>query len=123
MVPQGTPIGVKQDGGIIEHPARMLKVQCLPMDIPKHIDVDVSGMGLNTFFHVKDLKVSEKIKVLNDPETLLFHVKLPVAEVAADETATAPEIEVIREKKEEEAKPGEKKEEPKAKEAAKPEKK
>ena len=119
VVAHGEPIGVKQDGGIMDHPLRILKVQCLPMDIPKHIDVDVSGLALNSFFHVKDLKVSDKIKVLNDPDSLLFHVKLPVEPKAEDAAAAevAPEVEVIREKKEEAsaagAKAGEKKEEPK----------
>ncbi len=122
VIPQGESIGVKQDGGIMDHPMRMLKIQCLPMDIPKHINVDVSGMALNSFFHVKDLVISEKIKVLNDPETLLFHVKPLAVEAAVDETLATPEIEVIREKKEDEAKAGEKKEEPK-KDAPKAEKK
>lgn len=123
VMAHGEPIGVKTDGGVMDHPTRTLKVQCLPMDIPKHIDVDVSGMTLNSFFYVKDLKVSDKIKVLTDPEILLFHVKTPVVveETPADAAAT-PELEVIREKKEEEGKPGEKKEAPKA-EASKPEKK
>lgn len=116
VVPHGEPVGVKTDGGVMDHPTRTLKIQCLPLDIPKHIDVDVSHMGLNSFFHVKDLKVSEKIKVLTDAEVLLFHVKTPaVADEAAAEPGATPEIEVIREKKEEEGKAGEKKAEaPKA---------
>ena len=119
VVAQGESIGVKQEGGIMDHPVRMLKVQCLPMEIPKHIDVDVSGLALNGSIHVRDLVLSDKIKVLNDPDTLLFHVKLPVEEKAEDATAVAPEVEVLREKKEEApaagAKGGEKKEEPAAK--------
>ena len=122
VVALGEPIGVKQEGGLLDHPTRMLKVQCLPTDIPKHIDVDVAGLKLNDSIHVRDLVLPEKIKVLNDADLLLFHVKLPVEAKAEDATAVAPEVEVMREKKEEEAKPGEKKEEPKAKEA-KPEKK
>lgn len=107
VVPHGEPIGVKQDGGVMDHPTRMIKVQCLPMDIPKHIDVDVSGMGLNTSIHVKDLQLSSKIKVLTDGEVLLFHVKTPTAvEETAAEPGATPEIEVIREKKEEEGKAG-----------------
>jgi len=123
VVATGESIGVKQDGGLLDHPLRMLKIQCLPTDIPKHIDVDVSGLKLNDSIHVKDLTLSDKIKVLTDPEALLFQVKLheekKEEEVLPGET---PEIEVIREKKEEEPKAGEKpKEEPKA--AVKPEKK
>ena len=123
VVAKGEAIGIKQDGGILDHPVRMLKVSCLPMDIPKHIDVDVSGLALNDSIHVRDLVVSDKIQILNDPSTLLFHVKLPVEEKPEDATAVAPEVEVLREKKEEEPKAGEaKKEEPK-KEAGKAEKK
>lgn len=123
VVGVGEPVGVKQEGGLLDHPLRVVKVQCLPTDIPNHIDVDVSGLKLNDSIHVKDLKVSEKIKVLTDPDLLLFQVKLPVEEKVEDATAPAPEIEVIREKKEEELKAGEKEEPKAAAKEAKPEKK
>ena len=120
VVALGEAIGVKQDGGVMDHPVRLLKVLCLPMDIPKHIDVDVSGLALNGSIHVRDLVVSDKIKILNDADQLLFHVKLPVEEKVEDPNAptVAPEIEVIREKKEDETKAGEKKEEPKKEKVA-----
>jgi len=130
VVAMGEPVGVKQEGGVLDHPLRELKVQCLPTDIPKNIEVDVTGFKLNDSFHVRDLVLSDKLKVLNDPELLLFQVKLPVEEKVEEATAETPELEVIREKKEEEpkagaegakpkagaegAKPAEKKEEPKA---------
>ncbi len=124
VIAVGEPIGVKQEGGVLDHPLRQLKIQCLPTDIPKHIDVDVSNLKLNGTIHVKDVTVPESLKVLNDPETLLFQVKLHVEEKVEEVAPETPEVEVIREKKEEETAGGEKaKEEPKAKEAAKPEKK
>ena len=127
IVAEGEPVGVKQDGGLLDHPLRQVKIQCLPADIPKHIAGDVSNLKLNDSIHIKDLVVSEKIKVLNDPELLLFQVRLPVEEKVEEAAAEGtPEVEVIREKKEEEtAKPGAEKakEEPKTKETAKPEKK
>ena len=132
VVAQGEPIGVKQENGVLDHPLRMLKVQCLPVDIPKHIDVDVSGLKLNQSIHVKDITVSDKVKVLTDPELLLFQVKLHVEEKVEEATAETPELEVIREKKEEEGAPAAEKakeavpagrQEPKAKEAPKAEKK
>ncbi len=128
VVAEGEPIGVKQEGGLLDRPLRELKIQCLPADIPKHIDVDVSHLKLNDSIHVKDLVLSDKLKVLNDPELLLFQVKLHVEEKAEEAVAEGtPEVEVIREKKEEEPKAGAEKEkvkeEPKAKEAVKPEKK
>ena len=119
---KGEAIGVKQEGGVLDHPLREVKIQCLPVDIPAHIDVDLSGLKLNSSIHVRDLVVSDKIKVLTDPDLLLFQVRLPVEEKVEDPTAVAPEIEVIREKKEEEPAKGaaaekgkeEKKEAPKA---------
>ena len=113
----GESIGVKQEGGVLDHPLRMLRIQCLPTDIPKHIDVDISGLKLNDSIHVKDLKLAETLKVLNDPELVLFQVKLHVEEKVEEVAATAPELEVTREKKEEEAPKGcaeKAKEEPKA---------
>ena len=120
----GEPSGVKQEGGILDRPLRAVKLQCLPADIPKHIDVDVSGLKLNGLIHVRDLVVSDKIKILTDPDAVLFLVKLPVEE-KVEETALegTPEVEVIREKKEEETKPGAEKPAEKAKEEPKAEKK
>jgi large subunit ribosomal protein L25 len=103
----GDPIGVKQDGGVLDHPLRVVKVQCLPADIPKHIDVDLTGLKLNGSIHVSDLVVTEKITVLTDPSALLFQVKLPVEEKVEETTAQTPEIEVIREKKDESGAAGE----------------
>src|SRR5690348_13334686 len=43
----GTPVGVKTEGGILDQVLREIEIECLPADIPSHIDVDVSGLGLN----------------------------------------------------------------------------
>lgn len=111
---KGEAVGVKQEGGFLDHPLRQIKIQCLPTEIPGHIDVDVSGLKLNDSIHVKDLKVSDKIKVLTDPEALLFQVKKIEEKVEETEPGQTPELEVIREKKEEEGAPkAEAKEEPK----------
>jgi large subunit ribosomal protein L25 len=120
----GESIGVKQEGGIMDHPLRELKIQCLPTDIPKHIDVDVSGLHLNGTIHVRDLHLSDKIKVLTDPDSLLFAVKMRVEEKPEEAPAeAAQEPEVIREKKEEETAAKEPEQPAKAKEAPKAEKK
>ena len=116
VVAVGEPVGVKQEGGILEHVHREVKVQCLPTDIPKHIDVNVAALKLNDSVHVRDIKVDEKIKILTDGDVLLFQVKTPVEQKIDEPGAAAEtqEIEVIREKKEEPGAAGEKKEEPKA---------
>ena len=114
VVGVGESIGVKQEGGVLDHPLRMLRIQCLPTDIPKHIDVDISNLKLNGSIHVRDLVGNgrdhslhpDKIKIMNDPELVLFQVKLHVEEKVEEVAATAPELEVTREKKEEEAPKG-----------------
>ena len=98
---QGESIGVKQEGGVLEHVLREVKVKCLPTDIPKHIDVDVTALKLNDSVHVRDLKVDAKIEILTDGDALIFQVKTPVEQKI--EEAAVPgetqEVEVIREKK------------------------
>lgn len=109
----GEPIGVKQQGGFLDHPVRQIKIQCLPTDIPKNIQVDVSGLKLNDSIHVRDLVLSDKIKVVADSDALLFQVKIHEEKVE-EAVAEAPTLEVIREKKEAEAPKGEVTEEQKA---------
>ena len=77
---QGEPKGVKQQGGLLDFVTRDLQVQCLPTDIPEHIDIDVSELMLHQAVRVKDLPQNPKWKPLNDPETMLVHVVLPKVE-------------------------------------------
>ena len=120
IVAKGEPIGVKQGGGLLEHTLRTLEIECLPTEIPPHIDVDVSGLVVNGAIHVSDLHLPANLKIVGDPDRLLFQVKLPVEEKVEDATAEVKEVEVTREKKEEEAAPG-KEAKPEAKKEAKPE--
>lgn len=119
VVPVGDAYGVKNEKGTLDHPLREVKIQCLPTDIPPHIDVDVTNLKLNQSIHVRDLKVSDKIKVLSDPDLVIFQVKIHEEKVE-EATAETPELEVIREKKVEEGAEGAKAE---VKEAPKKEEK
>jgi len=125
LAAHGEPVGVKVDGGVLDHVMWQLHVECLPTDIPEKIEVDVSGMKIGDSILVKDIKVPAGVKVLNDPELITMIVKPPKVEVPAEavtEEAAAAEPELIRKKKEEgvEGEDGEKAAaEPKAKEAPK----
>ena len=81
---EGTPIGVKLEGGIVDFVTRELEVECLPADIPEKIVVDISDLHLGKHLRVSDLKVSDKVKVLAEPELVVVHVVLPRAEVVAE---------------------------------------
>lgn len=100
---KGEPAGVKQDGGSLEHVLWEIEVECLPTDIPKEIEVDVSALKIGDAIHIKDIKFPANIKVLNSPDAVVLSVAAPikVEEVAAEaEAGTAQEPEVIKEKKE-----------------------
>src|SRR5262245_35523084 len=121
----GIAEGVKTDGGLLEFMHREVEVECLPADIPEHLDLDVTALRLNQHLCVKDLPARERVTVLDDPETVVCVVAVPKEEAApvVEEVAAAvAEPEVI--KKGKEAAPEEadaKKGEAKKPEAKKPE--
>ena len=79
----GVPLGVKSSGGILEHVLREVEIECLPGDIPGHIDVDVSNLEMNQAIHVSDLPHSGKIKFLGEEDAVVAHVTY-VKEEAGD---------------------------------------
>lgn len=82
----GTSTGVKNQGGILEHVLREVEIECLPGDIPGHLDVDVSGLELHGVIRVSDLPHSGSIKFLGDENATVAHV------TAVKEEAPAPEV-------------------------------
>jgi large subunit ribosomal protein L25 len=82
----GSAIGVKE-GGILQEQLHKLEVECLPRNIPQHIDIDVSELGIGDAIYVKDLEL-EDIKFLNNDESIIVSVVPPKAEeVEEDEDA------------------------------------
>lgn len=103
VVTKGESIGVKQEGGSLEHILWEIEVECLPTDIPKEIEIDVSNLKMGEDIHIKDIAIPAKVKVLNDPEAIILSVAMPIKEevVAAPlEGEEKQEPEVIKEKKE-----------------------
>ena len=88
IVVKGEPKGVKLQGGLLDFVTRDIQVQCLPTDIPEHIDVDVSEMMLHDSIRVRELAVDPKWKAVTDGETMLVHVVMPKAEESATAAAT-----------------------------------
>jgi len=100
---QGVAEGVKTEGGILEHILREVEIECLPGDIPSHIDVDVTHLTFGKVLRVADLPHNAKLKYLTDENQPVAHVTAvkeevaPTPEAAAAEAAAAPaEPEVIK---------------------------
>jgi large subunit ribosomal protein L25 len=79
----GVPVGVKTEGGILDQVLREVEIECLPADIPNHIDVDVSELAMHGVLRVSDLPHSDKIKYLNNDDATVAHVVTIREEVAA----------------------------------------
>jgi large subunit ribosomal protein L25 len=84
----GTPIGVKTFGGILDQVMREVEIECLPADIPSHIDVDISELKLFESLRVSDLPHSDKIKYLTAEDATVAHV-ISIREEAAATTEGA----------------------------------
>src|SRR5215471_5298649 len=104
----GEAEGVKQQGGILDQVLREVEIECLPGDIPSHIDADVTHLVFGTVLRVADLPHSGKLKFLTDENQTVAHITsvkeevAPTPEAVAAEAAAAPaEPEVIKKGKQE----------------------
>lgn len=113
----GLSLAVKDYGAVLVHVMEELEVECLPADLPERIIVDISSLvHIGDGIHVRDIVVSDKIRILDDVDNMIVVASRPKVEetvaVAAEEEAVpvaeegaaAPEISVDRGKKEEEDK-------------------
>jgi large subunit ribosomal protein L25 len=105
---KGEAPGVKLQGGILEQVLREVDIECLPADIPSHIDADVSQLNFGDVIRVSDLPKSDKVKFLTDEGQTVAHV-VAVKEVVeatpaegVEAAATTAEPEVIKKGKQEE---------------------
>ena len=102
----GLAEGVKNEGGIVEFVLREVEVECLPAEIPEHLDVDVSGLHINQHVSVGQLAVKDTVKILDDPEGIVVVIAPPKAEEeaapaeGAEVEAAAQEPTVIKKGKE-----------------------
>jgi len=100
---KGEAAGVKQEGGSLEHILWEIEVECLPTNIPKNIEVDISALKMGEAIHVRDIVFPPGVKPLNDPAAIVLHVAAPMKEEAPVEPVEGEakqEPEVIKEKKE-----------------------
>ena len=92
----GTSIGVKTHGGILGQVLHEVEIECLPGDIPGHIDVDISGLDVHGAIHISDLPHSDKLKFLGEEDALVAHVTVMKEEVVAEVVAGPAEPEVAK---------------------------
>jgi large subunit ribosomal protein L25 len=89
VVIKGEPKGVKQQGGIVDFVSREIEVECLPADIPQHIDIDVTELMLHQGVRVRDLPKDGKWQAVSEQDLMIVHVVPPKAEEVATPDAAA----------------------------------
>ena len=92
----GIPAGVKLGGGVLSQVLHEVEIECLPGDIPSHIDVDVSELEMNGAIHISDLPHTEKVTFLGEEDALVAHVTMMKEEVEPEPVAGVTEPEVAK---------------------------
>lgn len=77
----GNPIGIKE-GGVLQHILHKLEIECLPADIPEHLEIDITNLKLGSSIHVSDANF-DNIQILNSPESVIASVTHPKVEKEA----------------------------------------
>lgn len=90
--PIGTPMGVREEGGILESVRTFITVEALPTEVPSAIDVDISALGVGDSLSLDEVSAIEGVTFLDDPETTLFTVQAPRVEEEPE-----PEVELDEE--------------------------
>ncbi len=80
----GTAVGIKE-GGILQEQLHKLEVECLPRNIPQHLEIDITNLSLGDSIHVSDLEF-EGIKILTNEDASVVSVVQPRSETEEEET-------------------------------------
>jgi large subunit ribosomal protein L25 len=108
VLTKGEAVGVKRDGGTLEHLMWELDIICLPTNIPHHLEADVTNLGVHDSIHVKDLALPQGVRTKHDPESVVITIagsmreESAAAPVEGEAAAAGSEPEVLKEKKKEE---------------------
>lgn len=83
----GVAVGVKEQGGFEEVVTREVEIECLPLDVPEKIEIDIANLEVGKAIRAGDLAASETWAVRTTPSRVLVHIVMKKAEVEAAEAA------------------------------------
>ena len=96
LVLVGAPVGIK-DGGVVQHTMHKVEVECLPKDIPSHIDINIESLKIGDSIHVSDITLVN-FEILDNPDSTIVSVVPPAVEkVETPETAAVEGAEAVAE--------------------------
>ncbi len=107
---EGEPIGVREEGGVLEVVRHEIDVECLPTEIPENITVDVSELDIGDDLRIHDLDLPEEVEAVGEPHTVIVTCVPPMEmvgeeeeEALTEEFMAEPEVIGAEEEEEEEA--------------------
>jgi large subunit ribosomal protein L25 len=80
VVPLGVAVGVKEQAGLVEVVSREIEIDCLPLEVPSAIEIDISELSIGDAIRVSDLPEAEAYSYLSRPERVIVHVIAPKVE-------------------------------------------
>ena len=96
---KGEATGVKMKGGVLHLHLRKINIECLPKDLVTEIELDVTELDLGQSWHVREIPVSDKIRILEDPDRVVVAVTHPKVVAEAEKPAAEGEAEAKPEEK------------------------
>lgn len=99
LIGEADAVGVKNDGGVIDHKAHEVEIRSRPSKLPPHIEVDVSALGVNEAIHISELPQLEDVEYLGNPEQVVVSCQPPTVNVepeAEEEAVAADEVPASR---------------------------
>ena len=84
LVLTGEPIGVTRDGGVLDQSLREIVIRCVASEIPEHLEIDISNLGIGETIHVSDLSF-DHVEVVTEGEVAIVSVLMPMGEEAEEE--------------------------------------
>lgn len=86
LIGESEAIGVRNEGGILDHKSHSLEIRCIPSKLPDHIGVDVKNLAVGEAVHVSDLEALEGVEYLDNPAMVIVSCQPPTVVAAASET-------------------------------------
>ncbi len=80
----GTPIGVKEEGGILNQVSQELELKCLPGDIPNIIDVNIEELSIGDTILAESIQLDDTLELISSPDMLIISVTVPMKEVVPE---------------------------------------
>lgn len=78
---EGSPIGVRESGGVLSQAINEIEVSCLPLDIPEKLDVNVDDLDMGSTMLVSDVEIGEKLTLISNPDLVIASVTQAMQEI------------------------------------------